>query len=59
MSQVTLDEQHVQIVAAAEKGNTLVVPTVVKIGAAAYTVSLDFQSFVHLFVHSKLSIVSP
>jgi len=26
MSQVTLDEQRVQIVAAAEKGNTLVVP---------------------------------
>lgn len=54
MSQVTLDEQRVQIVAAAEKGNTLVVPTVVKIPAAtAYTVSLHFQSFVNLLAHSK------
>lgn len=54
MSQVTLDEQREQIVAAAEKGNTLVVPSAVKITAAtAYTVSLDFQSFVNLLAHSK------
>lgn len=54
MSQVTLDEQRAQIVAAAEKGNTFVMPTVVKIpAAAAYTVSLDFQSFVNLLAHSK------
>ncbi|RKF34461.1 hypothetical protein [Paraburkholderia fungorum] len=54
MSQVTLDEQRAQIVTAAEKGNTLVVPTVVKIAAAAaYSVSLDFQAFVNLLAHSK------
>ncbi|CAJ0822628.1 hypothetical protein LMG19087_04911 [Ralstonia wenshanensis] len=53
MPQVTLDEQRVQIVAAAEKGNTLVVPSAVEIGAAAYTVSLDFQAFVNLLAHSK------
>ncbi|WP_244786024.1 hypothetical protein [Cupriavidus pauculus] len=54
MSQVTLDEQRTQIVAAAEKGNTLVVPTVVKIETtAAYTVSLDFEAFLKLLVHSK------
>lgn len=54
MSQITLDEQHTQIVAAAENGNTLVMQTMVKIPAAtAYTVSLDFQSFVKLLAHSK------
>lgn len=54
MSQITLDEQCAQIVAAAESGNTLVMQTMVKISAAtAYTVSLDFQSFVKLLVHSK------
>ncbi|VVE56326.1 hypothetical protein PCA20602_05093 [Pandoraea capi] len=54
MSQVTLDEQRAQIVAAAENGNTLVMHTVVKIPAATvYTVSLDFQAFVTLLVHSK------
>lgn len=58
MSQVTLDEQRVQIVAAAEKGNTLVVPTVVKIGAAAYTVSLDFEAFLNLLAHSKPGIAT-
>lgn len=54
MSQITLDEQRAQIVAAAADGNTLVIPTIVKIPAAtAYTVSLDFQSFVKLLAHSK------